>query len=204
MLKCETCIVEQYQEQCNRNNVMDTITSLYVLHLIDIRAVVCMCSMQLHCWWFLVAYSNWVRNSMSLTSVSCPKRSCVTPFCSFVLRWQGSTKRTLCGIVSFKLDTNFSMCFECRRDSLVLILGIPAYLGLRGFDLFQTSGNFFWHLFLYKLAYFNLQYIIQPLLNKLLRVICNLLKQLYVTTIVYCDTSFSGVSSRIFFFFATS
>jgi hypothetical protein len=36
MLTCEACIVEQYQEQCNRNNAIDTITSLYVLCLIDI------------------------------------------------------------------------------------------------------------------------------------------------------------------------
>ncbi len=50
VLKCKACIVEQYHEQCNRNNAMDTVASLYVLCLIDIRAVVRMCGMQLHCW----------------------------------------------------------------------------------------------------------------------------------------------------------
>ena len=45
MLKCETCIVEQYQEQCNRNNAMNTVTSLYELRAIDVNAVVYMCGM---------------------------------------------------------------------------------------------------------------------------------------------------------------
>jgi hypothetical protein len=57
---------------------------------------------------------------------------------------KGSTQRILCGIVLFKLYMVFSMCFACKRDSLVLILHIPTYLGIKGGWFFSDSSFFWW------------------------------------------------------------
>ncbi len=61
------------------------------------------------------------------------------------MKRKGSTKRILCGIVLFKLYTIFSMCFAYTPFSLVLIVHIPAYLGIKGDQFF--SDEFFWRLF---------------------------------------------------------
>jgi hypothetical protein len=55
----------------------------------------------------------------------------------------GSIKRTLCGIVLFKLDAIFSMCFASERDYSELILHIPEYLGIKGDCFFSDFVNFF-------------------------------------------------------------
>jgi hypothetical protein len=84
---------------------------------------------------------------------------------------KGSTKRTLCVIVLFKLNT-FLVIFcvslvlilrvfrirrVCRGSiffSLVLILRIPAYLGIKGDQFFSDFARF-----MYKLVYSNLYYV---------------------------------------------
>ncbi len=89
---------------------------------------------------------------------------------------QGSTKCTLCGILSFKLNPFCShifhlslvlilRVFRVRRVywgsiffSLVLILRIPAYLGIKG-DQFFSDKNVFGACFTYKLVYYNLYYM---------------------------------------------
>jgi hypothetical protein len=77
-------------------------------------------------------------------------RVCLTAEIVFVeggisgnIQEMGSSKRILCGIVLFKLDTIFSMCFACKWDSLVLILCIPVYLGFKGDQFFSDLWNFF-------------------------------------------------------------
>ncbi len=60
---------------------------------------------------------------------------------------KGLTKRTLCGIVLFKLDTIFFICFACQLEYFVLILHIPAYLGIKGDQIFSHSKIFFCALF---------------------------------------------------------
>jgi hypothetical protein len=69
-----------------------------------------------------------------------------------------SPKRTLCGIVSFKLYMIFFMCFAGTPTSLVLILQIPAWFGVKGDCFFQTR-NFFGIHFTYKLVYYNLYHM---------------------------------------------
>ncbi len=90
---------------------------------------------------------------------------------------KGSTKRTLFEIVVFKLNI---FCFHvwerslvlilrvfCVRRvyrgsiffSLVLILRIRAYLGIKGDRFFSDLGFFFGAHFVYKLMYYNLYYM---------------------------------------------
>jgi hypothetical protein len=57
--------------------------------------------------------------------------------------YMGLTKQTLCGIVLFKLDTIFSMCFASKWDLLVLILRIPKYLGIKGNGVFSDKDFLF-------------------------------------------------------------
>ncbi len=88
---------------------------------------------------------------------------------------KGLTKCTLCGIVLFKLSTFLVMflqvpsidstCFPRMQGlqgiiffSLVLILCIPTYLGVKG-DQFFTDRIFFGDHFTYKLVYYNLYYM---------------------------------------------
>ncbi len=86
---------------------------------------------------------------------------------------KGSTECTLCGIVLFKLNTFLVMLFHVPRlilrvicirrvyrgsffFSLVLILHILAYLGIKGDHFFTDLGFFFGACFTYKLMYYNL------------------------------------------------
>ncbi len=55
---------------------------------------------------------------------------------------KGSTKHTMSGILLFKLDTIFSMCFASERKYSVLILHIPEYLGIKGDRFFHMSEFF--------------------------------------------------------------
>ncbi len=92
-------------------------------------------------------------------------------------RRKGSTNHTLCGIVLFKLNIFcfrvwerslvlilpvFCVCRVYRRSiffSLVLILHIHAYLGIKGDQFFSDLSIFFGARFTYKLMYYNLYHV---------------------------------------------
>ncbi len=71
------------------------------------------------------------------------------------------------------------MCFACALYSLVLILHIPAYLGIKGDWFFQTNGVFFGRRFMYKLVYYNL-YHVSNFMRNLIWQIC--MKQICIGT----------------------